>query len=159
MSISSSRPMPSVPLTRWTLMWSRLIIVRLGSQWESCGVSGIPPSANRALEMFSSRIWTSPLTTKVVILAENFNFKISVLYDTFSSFGNILSCKVVDEGQGGKQRGNISLWVQWGWIFFQSHCIFFYLEYSHFSDGSTSKGYGFVHFETEESATRAIEKV
>jgi len=49
-----------------------------------------------------------------------------VLYDTFSSFGNILSCKVVDEGQG---------------------------------DGSTSKGYGFVHFETEESATRAIEKV
>jgi len=49
-----------------------------------------------------------------------------VLYDTFSTFGNILSCKVVDEGQG---------------------------------DGSTSKGYGFVHFETEESAIRAIEKV
>merc|ERR1712128_75250 len=51
-----------------------------------------------------------------------------VLYDTFSSFGNILSCKVVDEGPGVK-------------------------------DGSTSKGYGFVHFETEEAATRAIEKV
>lgn len=46
-----------------------------------------------------------------------------VLYDTFSSFGNILSCKVVDE------------------------------------DGNTSKGYGFVHFESDESATRAIEKV
>jgi len=46
-----------------------------------------------------------------------------VLYDTFSSFGNILSCKVVDE------------------------------------DGNTSKGYGFVHFESDEAATRAIEKV
>jgi len=49
-----------------------------------------------------------------------------VLYDTFSSFGNILSCKVVDEGDG---------------------------------DGNTSKGYGFVHFESDEAATRAIEKV
>ncbi|CAJ0933782.1 unnamed protein product, partial [Mesorhabditis belari] len=45
------------------------------------------------------------------------------VYDTFSPFGNILSCKIAldDEGQ--------------------------------------SKGYGFVHFETKNAATRAIEKV
>nr|XP_046222633.1 polyadenylate-binding protein 4-like [Oncorhynchus gorbuscha] len=44
------------------------------------------------------------------------------LYDTFSAFGNILSCKVVGDENG-------------------------------------SKGYAFVHFETQDAADRAIEKM
>merc|ERR1712106_489745 len=51
------------------------------------------------------------------------------LYDTFSAFGNILSCKVCVN----KPETEFDL--------------------------PESKGYGFVHFETEEAATKAIEKV
>lgn len=47
-----------------------------------------------------------------------------ILYDTFSAFGNILSCKVVCD-----------------------------------HSSQESKGYGFVHFETEEAANKSIEKV
>jgi polyadenylate-binding protein len=55
-------------------------------------------------------------------LQENIDNK--QLYDTFSLFGNILSCKVVCDKETGK-----------------------------------SKGYGYVHYETNEAAANAIEKL
>lgn len=52
------------------------------------------------------------------------NIDNKALYDTFSLFGNILSCKVASDPATGKSRG-----------------------------------YGFVHYETEEAAKQSIERV
>lgn len=59
------------------------------------------------------------------------------LYDTFSAFGNILSCKVSTKPEKitvKKENGEIE-------------------------EKNSSKGYGFVHFETQEAAEQAIAKV
>ncbi|XP_016843551.1 polyadenylate-binding protein 4-like [Nasonia vitripennis] len=51
------------------------------------------------------------------------NIDNKAMYDTFSAFGNILSCRVAQDESG------------------------------------SSKGYGFVHFETEEAANKSIDRV
>ncbi|KAL0171146.1 hypothetical protein M9458_031457, partial [Cirrhinus mrigala] len=61
------------------------------------------------------------------------------LYDTFSAFGNILSCKV--------RAGRV----------FACFAAVLFLKVA--CDKNGSKGYGFVHFETHEAAERAIEKM
>ncbi|XP_071770793.1 polyadenylate-binding protein 1A isoform X2 [Centroberyx gerrardi] len=63
------------------------------------------------------------------------------LYDTFSAFGNILSCKKDAEHLCSPTNREVSHPKQ-------VVC-----------DENGSKGYGFVHFETQEAAERAIEKM
>lgn len=59
-----------------------------------------------------------------------------LLYDTFSNFGNILSCKVATKGERTVNK-----------------------ETGEMEDKTVSRGYGFVHFETQEAAEEAIAKV
>uniref|UniRef100_A0A674ATK9 Polyadenylate-binding protein n=1 Tax=Salmo trutta TaxID=8032 RepID=A0A674ATK9_SALTR len=65
------------------------------------------------------------------------------LYDTFSAFGNILSCKVVLRERDASVCVLLPYFVVWYVV----------------CDENGSKGYGFVHFETQEAAERAIEKM
>ncbi|KAH6927718.1 hypothetical protein HPB50_007576 [Hyalomma asiaticum] len=53
----------------------------------------------------------------------DFTMRTTHVYDTFSAFGNILSCRVATDEE------------------------------------ASSKGYSFVHFETEEAANKAISKL
>ena len=74
------------------------------------------------------------------------------LYDTFSAFGNILSCKVTS---GIVEDLHVVLTLLWsGW---DCKACDKYLQIV--TDENGSKGYGFVHFETEEAAKAAIDKV
>lgn len=77
------------------------------------------------------------------------------LYDTFSAFGNILSCKVKETFK--KKKKDLFMGRCW-WRCEETGSN---LHKNGFSkvvcDERGSKGYGFVHFETEEAANRAIE--
>jgi len=68
------------------------------------------------------------------------------MYDTFSAFGNILSCKVATESRQMGPHGHI-------------HSHDGVNSQVPGDEGGNSKGYGFVHFETEEAAKSAIQKV
>lgn len=74
------------------------------------------------------------------------------LYDTFSAFGNILSCKVTCLWWTFS-----SLCVSCAWPLCMNLLPFVVLKVV--CDENGSKGYGFVHFETQEAAERAIEKM
>lgn len=112
-----------------------------------------PQEAERALEafnykelhgkqmriMWSQRDPSARKSGKGNIFIKNLDASIDnkALYDTFSTFGNILSCKVVPK----VQKKVVTT-----------------------EDGKTEErtettGYGFVHFESAESASQAIEKV
>ncbi len=69
------------------------------------------------------------------------------LYDTFSTFGNILSCKVV-------------FWLVFYLVLrLGESCKPLKLFQIVTDEKSNSKGYGFVHFETQEAADKAIASV
>lgn len=87
------------------------------------------------------------------------------LYDTFSAFGNILSCKVCRAVLFGQfcmtwfALFAVDFFIAWGFsICNSSDCINLPLL-KVVCDENGSKGYGFVHFETHEAAERAIEKM
>jgi RNA recognition motif-containing protein len=81
-----------------------------------CGPNVTPVSARVVLETSSSRTWTSPSITRYCDYAKPLLYTptsvqcrdlvtthnsshFQALYDTFSAFGNILSCKVVTDDQ------------------------------------------------------------
>lgn len=79
------------------------------------------------------------------------------LYDTFSAFGNILSCKV----RWKCFRPDICMTIDIVYTYY----VIYFLNSIHFflkqvvCDENGSKGYAFVHFETQDAADRAIEKM
>lgn len=72
------------------------------------------------------------------------------MYDTFSAFGNILSCRVsfICMHPALCQTSTLHVFI----------ATFISLQVAQDETGA-SKGYGFVHFETEEAANKSIDKV